>query len=103
MGKYVYLVRKGQFNIATQKYEFYDIDVFTSLKKVEKYIDWVIEVNRGYRRDEPYHYSACIPDELKTEADKKVHYQVDYKWRGQAPDGQVEVKSRIVVEQKVLQ
>ena len=103
MGKYVYLVRKGQFNIATQKYEFYDIEVFSSLKKVEKHIDWVIEVNRGYMRDKPYHYSAGIPDEYKTRNDRMVHYQVDYKWRGEGPDGQVEVKSRIVVEQKVLQ
>ena len=102
MAKFVYLVRKGQFMAHKDKYVFYGIEAFTSHAKAKHYVDNVIECNKGYARERDYHYNEAIPEELRFGADKLLHYQVDYKWRGEGDQGQVEVKARMVIEQKPL-
>lgn len=102
MVKYVYVVRQGQLNPAKEQFEFYGMEIHSSRKKAEAYVKWILDVNKGYKIEEPYHYAAGIPEEDKSWRDKLLNYQVDYCWRGEGPDGQVEVKSRIVVEQMEL-
>ena len=102
MAKFVYLVRKGQFNSVTDKYEFYGIEAFSSHTKAKQYVDNVIECNKGYMREADFHYNACLPEDLRYGEDKLLHYQVDYKWRSEGDMGQADVKSRIVIQQKKL-
>lgn len=102
MAKYVYVVRKGQYMNYKDQYEFYGSQMFSSHKKAKAHVDWIIEVNKGYARDKDYHYNQGIPEDLRFGTDKLLNYQVDYKWRGEGPDGQVECKARIHIEQKEL-
>ena len=103
MGKYVYVIRKGQYMITKDQYEFYGSEIFSSHKKAREYIDWVINVNKGYCREKDYHYNCAIPEDLRLGREKLLNYQVDYKWRGEGDHGQVECKARIHVEQIELQ
>jgi len=102
MAKYVYVVKHGQFNPSTDKYEFYNTEIFSSHARAKFYVGNVIECNRGYRRERDYHYNEAIPMELRFGREKLLNYQVDYKWRGENENGQVEVSARMVVEQKPL-
>ena len=63
MGKYVYVIRKGQYMSTKDQYEFYGSEIFSSHKKAREYIDWVINVNKGYSREKDYHYNCAIPDD----------------------------------------
>lgn len=46
--KYIYLLKRGQLDQAKCEYFFYDDEPYTSLKKVNDYIDRMIECNKGY-------------------------------------------------------
>ena len=102
MANSVYVVRHGQLNLRTNRYEFYRNEIFTSHNRAKAYVDNVIECNRGYARERDFHYNEAIPEDLRFGSDKLLNYQVDYKWRGENENGQVEVKARMVVEQKLL-
>lgn len=102
MAKFVYVVRSGQFMIVKDKFEFYGSEIFTSHARAQAYIDNVIKCNKGFNREKDYHYNDCIPVENRFGSDKLLNYQVDYKWRGEGPDGQVTCKARLHVEQKAL-
>jgi hypothetical protein len=46
--KYVYILEIGQLSEATNKFEFYDMEVFPSQKAVDHVVKNMIEVNNGY-------------------------------------------------------
>jgi len=46
--KFVYVLESGQLNNSTQMFEFFDIEIFSSQKKIDKFIDDAIRINKGY-------------------------------------------------------
>jgi hypothetical protein len=55
--KYVYLLERRQLNSTTNRFELYDTDAFSSLKKAKDSVENSIECNKGYdiqRDDDSY-------------------------------------------------
>lgn len=51
--KNIYLLEVGQLDERTNTFNFYDKVAFSSMKKVNSYIDNVIDVNNGYNKTFP--------------------------------------------------
>jgi len=45
---FVYHLKRGNLNFKTNKFEFYDDEIYSSMKKVLKNVENMIDVNNGY-------------------------------------------------------
>lgn len=52
----VYLFKRGNLNNTTNKFEFYEDEIFSSCKKATDHINKMVEVNNGYNRTDSTEY-----------------------------------------------
>ena len=69
--KHAYVLRVGNFDASLGEYRFYDIEVFTSAKKLRAAVANRIKVNKGYEVD----YELTKKEDYKNEWSQLVNYK----------------------------
>jgi len=69
--KYVYVLRVGGFNASLGEYRFYNLEVFTSEKKIRESVEQRIRINKGYEVD----YETIKKESWKGEWSQLLNYK----------------------------